>query len=261
MPAPVNKLKAALAQGRLQFGVWLNFASPMVAEIAASAGYDWCLIDAEHGPNDVPLIQAQLQAMAASDTPACVRVPVGEAWVLKQVLDLGAQNVLVPMVDSAAQAATMARAMRYPPLGNRGLASGIVRASGYNAVPDYLTTANDQVCLMVQAESRAAVEDIDAIAATDGVDCVLIGPSDLAADMGHIGNPGVPEVAQAIAHVVARTRAAGKAAGIFCLNPDQFAHYRDMGVTMMAVATDVSTLANGLREQAARARDILQTKG
>ncbi len=257
MPAPRNLLKAALAGGEMQIGCWLDFASPMVAEIAASAGFDWCLIDAEHGPSDLPLIQAQLQAMAASGTPVAVRVPVGEAWLLKQVLDLGAQTVLVPMVDSAAQAQAMARAVRYPPDGIRGLASGLVRASGYNAVPDYVTTANDQICLAVQAESRAAVADIDAIAGTPGVDCVLIGPSDLAADMGHTGNPQAREVVEAIEHIIAHTCAAGKAAGIFCLDPDQFRHYRDLGVTMMAVATDVSTLAQGLRTTAAAARKLL----
>jgi len=257
VPAAENKLKAKLAGGGLQFGVFLDFASPMVAEIAAGAGFDWCLIDAEHGPSDVPLIQAQMMAMAASGTPVAVRVPVGQPWVLKQVLDLGAQTVLVPMVDSAGQAAELARAMRYPPAGNRGLAAGIVRASGYDAIPDYMHTANDQICLMVQAESRAAVENTDAIAATEGVDCIFVGPSDLAADMGHPGNPGAPEVVEAIAHVIARTQAAGKAAGMFCLNPEQFAQYRDMGVAVMAVSSDVTTLASGLRAQAARARDSL----
>jgi len=258
MPAPRNILKEKIATGPMQIGCWLDFASPMVAEIASTAGFDWCLIDAEHGPNDLPLIQAQLQAMAASATPLVVRVPVGEDWILKQVLDLGVQSVLVPMIDSGAQAAAMARAVRYPPQGCRGLASVLVRASGYNAIPDYVTTANDQICLMVQAESRAALGDIDAIAQTEGVNCVLIGPSDLAADMGHIGNPDAPEVVEAIEHIIARTKAAGKAAGIFCLNADLFTHYRDLGVTMLAVATDVTTLANGLREQVVRVRNILR---
>lgn len=258
MPAPLNALKADLCNGLTRFGVWLDFASPMVAEIAAGAGFDWCMIDAEHGPGDIPLVQAQLQAVAASGIPACVRVPATESWMLKQVLDLGAQNVLVPMVDDAATAARLARAMRYPPEGNRGLAAGIVRASGYNAIEDYAQTANDQVFLMVQAESRAGVENIDAIAATEGVDCVFIGPSDLAADMGHLGNPQAPEVSKAIAHVIDRTRAAGKPVGIFSLNLETTLRYRDMGATMIAVSSDVATLANGLRMQAANARAALQ---
>jgi 4-hydroxy-2-oxoheptanedioate aldolase len=246
-----------MQQGRMQFGAFLGLASPVVAEIASTAGFDWCLIDGEHGPNSIPLIQTQMMAMAASGTPIAVRVPVAEVWVVKQVLDLGAQSILVPMVDTPDQAEAMARAVRYAPEGNRGLAAGIVRASGHGAIPDYLQTANAQICLMVQAESRAAVANVDAIAAVDGVDCVFIGPSDLAADMGHPGNPAAPEVVAAIEHVIARTRAAGKAAAMFCLSPAEFAHYRDKGVTLLAVAYDVGTLASGLRAQAAQARVIL----
>jgi len=257
MPAAQNPIKAKLAAGDMQIGAFLDLASPIVAEIAGSAGFDWCLIDAEHGPSDTALIRDQLVALAAVGCPAAVRVPVGEPWVLKRALDVGAQTVLVPMVDTAQQAAVAARAVRYPPEGNRGLAAGVVRASGYGAMADYMHTANDQICLMVQAESRAAVDNIDAIAATPGVDCIFVGPSDLAADMGYLGNPGAPEVRDAIKHVMARTQAAGKAAAMFCVEPAQLAAYRDMGATLIAVASDIGMLGAGLRDRAAEARKRL----
>ena len=246
MAAPENLFKARLLAGEVQAGLFLGMASPVVAEIAADAGFDWLLIDAEHGPSDLSQVQAQLVALQGRGQAAAVRVPVGQAWVLKKVLDMGAQTVLVPMVDSAAQATAVARAVRYAPAGNRGLAPGMVRAARYGADTGYVATADAQICLMVQAESRAAVEDIDAIAATDGVDCVLIGPSDLSADMGYPGDPGAAEVAGAIAHVIARTCAAGKAAGIFAADPDSLAGYRDAGVTVFAVGSDIGVLRAGL---------------
>lgn len=254
MPAPENRLKAALARGEMQLGTWLDCNSPVVAEIAAGAGFDWCLIDAEHAPFDMGAMQAQVRAMAASGVPVAARVPVGEAWVIKQVLDLGVQSILVPMVDSAEQARAMVAAMRYPPAGTRGLAPPIVRASRFGAVSDYQQTANAQTCLMVQAESRRALDDIDAIAGVEGVDCVFIGPHDLAADMGFPGDLAAPEVVRAIDHITDRTRAAGKAIGIFCLDPGQLRRYAARGVTMIAVASDVVTLSRALREQVATAR-------
>jgi 4-hydroxy-2-oxoheptanedioate aldolase len=257
MSAPENLTKSALARGQMQIGAWLGLASPVAAEIAAGAGYDWVLIDAEHGANTLADVQAQVQAVAGR-CPVAARVAAGEAWMLKQVLDLGVQTVVVPMVDTGAEAAAMARAVRYPPQGSRGLASALVRASGYGAIPDYAASANDQICLMVQAESRAAVENIDAIALTEAVDGVFIGPSDLAADLGHLGNPGAPEVVAAIGHIVARTRAAGKVAGIFCLDPAKLAPYRDQGVTFIAVASDIAALAEGLRDRAAEAKRLVE---
>jgi len=257
MPAPKNTIKTKLLSGDLQIGAFLDLASTTVAEIAGRAGYDWCLVDGEHGPSDTAQIRDQLMALASVGCPALVRVPCGEDWVLKRALDIGAQTLLVPMVDTAAQAEAVARAVRYAPEGTRGLAAGVVRASGYGAEPDYMHTANDQICLMVQAESRAAVENVDAIAATPGVDCVFVGPSDLAADMGHLGNPGAPEVVEAITHIMARTRAAGKAVGMFCLDPGQLARYRDMGATFIAVASDVVSMTSVLRSRAAEAREQL----
>ena len=255
MPAPENKLKNALGNGEMQIGLWLGTAHPMLAEIAASAGYDWCLIDAEHGPNDVPTILAQLQAMNGAAATPVVRVPIGNDWLIKQVLDIGAQTIMVPMVETANQAAAMVRAVRYPPDGVRGLANVMVRASGYNAVPDYLQTANDEICLIVQVESRKAIENIDTIAATEGVDVVFIGPADLSADMGHLGNPAAPEVVTAIKHAAGRIRTAGKAVGI--IGGGELTTMRDIGVTFLGVGADVPILAAALRGLAKGAREEL----
>ncbi len=250
MPAPVNRLKANLLGGQLQKGLWMGLASATVAEMASHAGFDWCLIDAEHGPNDLITIQSQLQAMNGAPASAVVRVPVAEDWMLKQVLDLGAQNVLIPMIDTGEQAAQAVAACRYPPHGIRGLGSALARASGYNAIPDYPTTANDQICVMVQAESRAAIDNIDAIAGTDGVDVVFIGPADLSADMGYLGQLDAPEVEEVIAHAIARIRVAGKVAGIVLFNPDDFPRYIEMGVGFLGMGSDVTSLAASLRDLA-----------
>jgi 4-hydroxy-2-oxoheptanedioate aldolase len=248
MPAPENRLKAALARGEVQLGCWLSMATPVSAEIAGGAGFDWCLIDAEHAPNDLAAIRAQLMALNGTASSVAVRVPFGEAWILKRMLDLGAQSILVPMIDTGEQARAMVRAVRYPPDGVRGVGAGFARASGYGAVPDYQPTADDQICLLLQAESRKAIENIDEIAGTEGVDCVFIGPSDLSADMGHLGNTGAPEVVEAILHAVSRIRAAGKAAGIIAFGPGEAKRWAEAGVQFIATASDVRCLAWTLRD-------------
>jgi 4-hydroxy-2-oxoheptanedioate aldolase len=248
MPAPENRLKAALSRGELQLGCWLSMATPASAEIAGGAGFDWVLIDGEHAPNDLGSIRAQLQALNGSASSSVVRVPFGEPWILKRMLDLGAQSLLVPMIDTAEQARAMVRAVRYPPHGIRGVGAGFARASRYGAIADYQSTADDQICLLVQAESRKAIENIDEIARTDGVDAVFIGPSDLSADMGHLGNPGAPEVVAAIHHAIARIRAAGKAVGIIAFGSGEAKTWADAGVRFIATASDVKALAWTLRD-------------
>jgi 4-hydroxy-2-oxoheptanedioate aldolase len=248
MPAPQNRLKAALARGEVQLGCWLSMATPVSAEIAGGAGFDWVLIDGEHAPNDLSAIRAQLQALNGSPSSVALRVPFGEPWILKRMLDLGVQSLLVPMIDTGEQARAMVRAVRYPPHGMRGVGSGFARVSGYGAIPDYQGTADAQICLMVQAESRKAIENIDDLAGTDGVDVVFIGPSDLSADMGYLGNPGAPEVVEAIHHGIARIRAAGKAVGIIAFGPGEAKRWADAGVQFIATASDVMCLAGGLRE-------------
>ena len=246
-----NTLKTALASGDMLTGIWLNMASEAAAEMAGGAGFDWALIDGEHAPYDISAIQAQLRALAGFDISPVVRVPVGEAWVIKQVLDLGVETLLVPMVDSAEQAAAMVAATRYPPHGIRGVGAAVARASGFGRDTGYIAQVNDRICLMVQAESVAALDNLDAIAATDGVDSVFIGPSDLAADMGHPGNPDAPAVQAAIKDAITRIRAAGKVPGILDFNPDRFQMYRDLGVGFLAVTADVILLRAAMQERAA----------
>ena len=252
MQTPVNTLKRTLKSGQVQRGIWLTSGTGILAELAGTAGFDWCLIDGEHGPNTVSEILPQLQALAISGTPAVVRVANAEAWMIKQVLDLGCQTVVVPMVDDAQTADAMARAMRYPPQGNRGMGASLARATGFGAVADYPYTANDQVCLLVQAESAQAVENIDAIAAIEGVDGVFVGPADLSADMGYPGQPDHPEVEAAIDHLIARTVAAGKIAGIITFDESRLNEYAEKGVTLLGVGGDMMVLGSALRGLAAR---------
>jgi 4-hydroxy-2-oxoheptanedioate aldolase len=254
MQTPVNTLKNALKAGQVQFGIWLTSGTGVLAELAGNAGFDWCLIDGEHGPNTMSEMLPQLQALAISGTPAVVRVANAEAWMVKQVLDLGCQTVVVPMVDDAETAMAMARAMRYPPQGNRGMGAILARATGFGAVADYPHSANEQACLLVQAESAQAVENIDAIAATEGVDGIFIGPADLSADMGYPGQPDHPEVEAAIDYLIARTIAAGKIAGIITFDESRLNEYAEKGVTFLGVGGDLLVLGNALRGLAARIR-------
>ena len=185
MPAPVNRFKAALAAGQMQYGCWAGFGDPYATEVMSTAGFDWLVIDGEHAPNDIRSIMAQLQVLEGKpDSHPVVRLPMGEAWLIKQALDIGAQTLLIPMVETAEQARDLVRAMRYPPEGIRGSGAALARASRFAAIPDYIRTANDQMCLLVQVETVRGMEALDAILAVEGVDGVFIGPSDLAAEMG-----------------------------------------------------------------------------
>lgn len=242
MGVPVNRFKARLKAGELQLGLWQALASPVAAEVCAGAGFDWLLLDGEHGPNDVPGLLAQLQAVAAFDSHPVGRLPVGETHIVKQYLDIGFTTILVPMVDTAEQAAGLARACRYPPDGVRGVGSGIVRASAYNRTPAYLAEADAQVCLLVQVETREGVRNLKAIAETPGVDGVFIGPADLSASLGHRGQPGHPEVQAVIEDSVAIIRQAGKAAGILMADRALARRYVEMGFTFVAVGSDVGLL-------------------
>ncbi|MEK1932812.1 MAG: 4-hydroxy-2-oxoheptanedioate aldolase [Pararhizobium sp.] len=245
MPAPENTFKRALIEKRRQIGLWLALANPYTAEILGDAGYDWLLIDGEHAPNDIPLMMAQLQALKGSPSHPVVRAPIGEAWLLKQILDIGAQTVLVPMVESGEQAKALVRAVRYPPHGMRGVGAALARASAFNKIPDYLQTANDEVCLLLQIESRAGLAALDDIATTEGVDGVFIGPADLAADMGHLGRPGDAEVQQAVEAALIRIQSHGKAAGILTADQALAKRYLELGATFVAIGNDVGLLANG----------------
>ncbi|MXQ06909.1 hypothetical protein GQ651_03520 [Alphaproteobacteria bacterium GH1-50] len=256
MPVPVNRLKAALAAGECQMGLWLAMAHPTSAEIASKAGFDWCLIDGEHAPNDIPLILEQLRAMGGGQATPVVRLPVGDPMLVKRTLDLGVQSLVVPMINTVDEARAMVRATRYPPEGMRGVGAAMARAANFGEITDVVTTANDQICLFVQAESREALANLDEISALDGIDGVFLGPADLAADMGHPGNPAAEEVQAALRDAVARIARAGKAAGIIDFNPEKAAAWVRAGARFVAVGGDVSILARGIRAAAAEAASV-----
>lgn len=252
MPAPLNTLKAALAEGRVMRGIWLNLPGVVPAEMAGQAGFDWVLIDGEHGVWDPTGVRAQLVALAATNTPAVVRVPVAEDWIIKQALDLGAQTLLLPMIDSAVEARAAVRACRYPPDGVRGMGAALARAGAYGGIGDYTAGANDQICVLVQAESRAAMDDLAAITAVDGVDGVFIGPADLGADMGFRDDLGNAALWDVIRDGVKIIRAGGKTAGIITLDADAAPGMIDMGVNFLGMGADIAVLYQGLAALAAR---------
>ncbi|MEX3008009.1 aldolase/citrate lyase family protein [Hoeflea sp. TYP-13] len=254
MPAPLNPFKEALKKDELQLGCWLSMSEGYVAEMSATAGFDWLLIDGEHAPNDLRSIRDQLQVIDASPSHPIVRIPIGEPWMVKQVLDAGAQSVLVPMVESAQQAEQLVRAVRYPPTGMRGVGSSAARASKFGAIGDYLATADEQICLLVQVENRAGLAALDGILAVDGVDGVFIGPADLAADLGHLGNPGAPEVQAAIRDALERIGKSDKASGILAPDPAFARHCVDLGATFVATAIDVTLFTQAIRGAAAEAQ-------
>lgn len=254
MPAPRNAFKQAIANGELQLGCWLGLAEPYIAEISAGAGFDWLLIDGEHAPNDLRSIVAQLQVIAARNTHAVVRPPIGETWLIKQLLDAGAQTLLVPMVESSAQARALVDAVTYPPHGVRGVGSALARASDFAAIPDYLTTARDEICLLAQVENRVGLEALDDILAVDGLDGVFIGPSDLAADMGYIGQAGAAEVKRTVLAAMEKIVASGKAAGILTLDTAFQQECREIGASFIATDIDVSLFARNMRAAASAAR-------
>ncbi len=244
MPAPKNLFKQALKEGRAQIGLWQALANAYAVEISAGAGYDWLLLDAEHAPNDVPLLVSQLQAMKGSTSHAIIRPPIGETWIIKQMLDIGAQTLLIPMVDSKEMAETMVQAVRYPPHGVRGVGAALARASAFNRIPDYLATANEEICLLLQVENRAGLKALDEIVATEGIDGVFIGPSDLAADMGYLGKPGAPEVQAEVEKAIIKIQSHGKAAGILIGDLSLAKRYLELGATFVAIGNDVTLLAN-----------------
>lgn len=247
MAAPLNTFKQALKQGKRQIGCWMSFAEPVTAETMGTAGFDWLVIDGEHAPNDTRSIRDQLVALAASPSHPVVRVPVGETWLIKTVLDAGAQTILVPIVESADQARELVRACRYPPEGLRGVGATASRATMYGTISDYIQTADQEICLLVQVENRAGMAALDEILQVDGVDGVFIGPADLSTDMGFQGNSAAPEVRAAIADALARIRAAGKAPGILGTNDEATQAYLEMGAQFLAVGIDVMVLANASR--------------
>jgi 4-hydroxy-2-oxoheptanedioate aldolase len=248
MQTPINPFKKALADKRVQYGLWSSMLAPIPTEISAAAGFDWLLLDGEHSPNTPHNLLQQSQILAGyPGTHAIARIPMGHGWVgqamIKQVLDVGIQTILVPMVETAEQARELVRCMRYPPQGIRGMAG--VRASGWGRNVNYAKEANAQVCLLVQAETRAAIDNLDEIAAVDGVDGVFVGPADLSAAYDHVGDPWHPEMLKIHEDAFRRIQAAGKAVGILTLEEERARQHVQMGALFIAVGTDTNLLVKG----------------
>ena len=252
MKTPANPFKQAIASPGAQIGLWLGLADPYAAELCATAGFDWLLIDGEHGPNDLRSMLGSLQAGAPYPAHPVLRISQGDTTLIKQVLEIGATTLLVPMVETAEQARALVAATRYPPRGVRGVGSGLARSSRWNDYPRYLHEADDSICLLVQVETASALAQLDEIAAVDGVDGVFIGPADLSASMGHLGNPGHPDVQAAIDSGIARILAAGKAPGILSVDETMARHYIALGARFVAVGVEATMLARATRELAGR---------
>ncbi|MCY1201565.1 4-hydroxy-2-oxo-heptane-1,7-dioate aldolase [compost metagenome] len=251
-----NTFKRALQAGKPQIGLWAGLCSAYSIEIVAGAGFDWLVIDGEHAPNTLQTTLAQLQSVAAYPVAPVVRPAWNDAVQIKQILDAGAQTILVPMVQSAEEAAAAVAAVRYPPQGIRGVGSALARSSRWNRIPDYLQRANDQMCVLVQIETPRGVDALEEILAVDGVDGAFIGPADLSASMGYLGQPDHPEVTRAIDDAIQRIVRTGKAAGILHSGVEQARRYLSLGASFVAVGVDAILLARAAERLAGQFKDI-----
>lgn len=247
MPVRVNlpaTLRTRIDEAdRALIGLWACAGSAINAEIVAGSGCDWVLLDAEHSPNDLSSLLAQLHAMSAYPVAPLVRPPFGDSVTIKRYLDLGVQNLLIPMVDTAAQAEDLVRAVRYPPEGIRGVGSALARSARWNRVDGYLGNASDTISLTVQIESVTGLSNVAEIVAVDGVDAIFVGPSDLAASMGLLGQQSHPAVVDGVLHAIAAARAAGKPVGVNAFVPEQAERYIEAGANFVAIGADVAILA------------------
>ncbi len=249
-----NAFKHAIAAGKLQIGLWSSLCSNIAAEIIGDAGFDWILLDSEHSPNEIPGLFGQLQAIGRGGTTPIIRPAWNDAVLAKRALDIGAQTLLFPYVQNEEEAARAVASTRYPPQGIRGVAVAS-RASRFGRTPGYLTKANSEMCVLVQVETRSAMEQLEAIAKVDGVDGVFIGPSDLAASLGHLGNPQAGEVQKAIQDAVKRLKALRKPAGILTGNEEEARRYIDWGYLFVAVGADVGLLSKSADALAKKFKD------
>ncbi len=251
MDLPVNAFKRRLAAGEQQIGLWSHLSSYISTEVIAGAGFDWIVLDAEHSPNDPLTILPQLQACAEGTAAPVVRVPWNDTALIKRYLDIGAQTLLVPYVQNAEEARSAVEAMRYPPRGMRGF-TGLSRASRFGRVKNYFARAEQELCLIVQVETGEALGNLEAIAGVDGVDAIFIGPGDLSASLGYLGDPGNPEMQKIIIDTIKRIRACGKPAGILTADETLARLYMQSGTTFTAVGADIALLARGAEALAAR---------
>jgi 4-hydroxy-2-oxoheptanedioate aldolase len=236
-----NPFKENLREDRRQIGLWCGLASNLVAELFNPIGFDWILFDGEHAPNDIPILLGQLQAMRGSATEPIVRPEWNDAVIIKRLLDIGFRSFLVPMVQNAEEARAAVAATRYPPEGIRGVAT-INRAAAYGGNPNYIKFANSNVCVTVQIETSESMDNLESICGVDGVDGIFVGPSDLAASLGHLGDPSAPVVQEAIHHIVTTANGLGKPAGTLAPARDDALRYLDWGFSFVAVGSDIGLL-------------------
>lgn len=255
MDVPTNHFKHALRKGEMQLGLWSGLSNHVTVEVLANAGFDWLLLDTEHSPNELPQVHAQLQAITRGPTHPIVRPTWNDTVTIKRYLDIGAQTLLIPFVENAEEARQAVAATRYPPLGVRGYAAA-ARASDFGRIKNYPAACEEQLCVLVQVETPTALSNIEAIAAVDGVDGIFIGPGDLAAAMGFIGQVGHPEVVAAIDDAIARIRATGKPAGILAGDEKLARRWIELGANFVAVGSDTGILARGAEQLAARFRNV-----
>jgi 4-hydroxy-2-oxoheptanedioate aldolase len=244
MLAPVidNTFKRAIIAGQLQLGAFMALADPIAAELMANTDFDWLVIDGEHGPNDINSITRQLQAVAAYPAKPVVRIKDHNVANIKQILDIGAQSLLIPMVESSLQAARLVKAVQYPPKGVRGLGGGLTRATRWGAITDYLQKGEDEICLVLQIESPEGLEELQAITLTEGVDAIFIGPADLAASLGYLGQHSHPEVCLVVEQAIEKVHSLGKPVGVFCGDPLQAQRYRKLGASFFLIGADTMLL-------------------
>jgi 4-hydroxy-2-oxoheptanedioate aldolase len=253
MPVPANPFKRALRAKRPQIGLWSSLASHLSVEVVAGAGFDWLLLDMEHAPNELPMVLSQLQACRGGTAQPIVRPPWNDMVVIKRLLDIGVQSLLVPYVQTAEEARNAVAFTRYPPHGVRGFATG-PRANNYGRITDYVQTYAEELCVLVQVETRQGLDNLEAIAGVDGVDGVFIGPADLAAALGHAGELKHPEVQAAIEDAIRRLVAMGKPPGILTGDEQLARRYLELGGLFVAVGSDLALLARGADALAARFR-------
>ena len=247
-----NTFKAELLTGKVTYGLWFGLANNIAAEICAQSGFDWMLLDAEHSPLSDKDVLSCLQAIAPYEVNPVVRPVNGDKAVLKRLCDVGVQSFLVPMVDTAAEAANIVSAVRYPSAqtgkgGTRGLGTSMARAARWNMTPNYFDRANDEICVILQIETRIGLKNLKKIAKVDGVDAVFIGPSDLGAALGYPGQPHHPDVVKVVGQAIKDIRAAGKPAGVLVVDPDILKFYVDCGASFIGVGSDCGVLAKGVQ--------------
>ncbi|MEY3379987.1 MAG: HpcH/HpaI aldolase family protein [Hylemonella sp.] len=253
MELPRNHFKHAIAAGKQQIGLWSSLSSNYTVEVIAGAGFDWILLDTEHSPNDLESVLSQLQACAPYESHPIVRVAWNDAVLIKRYLDAGAQSLLIPFVQNADEARAAVAATRYPPQGIRGVA-GATRATRFGRIQGYAKRAHEELCVLLQVETKEAVDNIEAICAVDGVDGVFIGPADLHASLGYTGETGNPAVVPMIEDAIRRIRKAGRAAGVLTSAEAEVRRYMAAGCNFTAVGADVGVLARGAEALLAKYR-------